>query len=96
MRLSGLVIRVLANDNHLDLVERRAVECLENLARRRIDDARLVGAAHVIGQQLEICAVKLRLEHLPPRFFDSYLHGDGMFLLSFNRPNQRTEWMGFY
>ena len=78
MRLSRAMIRVLAENDHLHLIERRKVERIENQWPRRkngilpllTDEERLE-----VG---EIRCLKLRLQHLVPTFIDvgfSNLHG---------------------
>ena len=75
LRLAGLVVGVLAEDDDLHLVERRAVERLENPAGRRVDDAVGVGGLDERREFGEIRLVELLLQDGAPALFDLDLHG---------------------
>ena len=64
--LPRLVVGVLTDDDHLDLMEGTMVEGVENLPRRGIDGGAGVLVAYEGGQLLKVGLVELRLEHLAP------------------------------
>ncbi len=80
MRLIRTMVRILSEDDHLDFVKRRAIEGLEDLLARRIAYARLVCIPDKLGQDLEIRAVKLWLQHLLPGRFYLYVHFVALFM----------------
>lgn len=80
MRLIRTMVRILSEDDDLDFVKRCAIEGLEDLLARRIAYACLVCIPDKLGQDLEIRAVKLRLQHLLPGRFYLYVHFVALFM----------------
>ena len=64
--LPRLVVGILAENHDLDLVERRAVERVEYLSRRRIDDAVPVGGLYEADEFGEVGLFKLLRKNLLP------------------------------
>ena len=75
MRLSGSMIRVLSQNDHLHLVERRQVKSIENQRSRRVNGI-LPLLTHEKRLELgEIRCLKLGTQHLVPTFINSrFLH----------------------
>lgn len=61
------MIRILADDNNLHLVERREVESIEDEMSGRIARTVLILLPDSISELLEVRSLKLRLEILLPR-----------------------------
>ncbi len=74
MRLIGTMIGILPENDDLHLVERRAVERLEDETSRRVDDTFGIGFADKLRQFHEIGTIKLFLENPPPRLVDFHIH----------------------
>ena len=79
-RLPLLVIRVLPEDYHLDLVERAKVEGIENLPPRRVAHALPVLRVHKVDELPEIRRGKLVAQPLVPTGFNFDGHGGKDFL----------------
>ena len=65
--LSWTMIRILSDDDHLDVVERTEVEGIKYLAPRRVASALRIFRAHERGKPLEVGRSKLLLQHFGPR-----------------------------
>lgn len=75
MRLAGIVVGILPDDDRLDLVHGAVVECGENLGSRRIDDMPLLFFANkCVFNLFEIWLLELVGEQVEPRFFEFYGH----------------------
>ena len=74
MSLSGLMIGILANDDHLHLVERTEVEGVEDEAGRRVARRLLVLLSDGGRQLLEVRLLELRLQLRLPCGFHLYVH----------------------
>ena len=74
VRLPGAVIRVLPEDDHAHLVERRRVEGIEDEPPRRIASARRILLPHKLRQLLKVRLVELLLQLRLPRRFYLYIH----------------------
>ena len=72
--LAGLVVGVLADDDHLHLVEGAQVEGIEDEAARRIAGSSGVFLSHAFGQLCEIGFLKLALQVLLPCGLYLYVH----------------------
>src|SRR5579859_2696328 len=75
MRLSGTVIGILAQQYHLQFVERGCIKCVEDQASRRVDC--LAGQFFRFQKSSdleEIVLFEFLLEHVLPAFFDFYVH----------------------
>ena len=64
MRLVGIVVGVLTQNNHFDLVERSAVERLKNKTSGRVNNPFCVSGFDERRQLGEIFAFELVLKHL--------------------------------
>ena len=80
IRLMGAVIRILPQDDNLDLLERAIVESAENFRRGRKDAPRRIFLAHEFAQRSKIWFVKFGLEMRPPAFVDAHglAHGEAI------------------
>jgi len=75
MRLSGAVIRVLAQDDHFDMVEGRGVESIEDKAAGGVDGfTGQLFSFQERGDLEEIGLGELLFEHSLPALFDFYVH----------------------
>ena len=74
MGLSRLMVGVLADDDHLHLVEGTEVEGIEDETGRRVAAHGLVLLTHGLGQLCEIGLLKLALQLSLPRLFYLYIH----------------------
>ena len=70
--LSGLMVWVLSQDDHLHTVEGCGVEGIENLGARGIARACGIFLSHESRQLLEVRLLKLCGQLPPPRFLDFY------------------------
>src|SRR3712207_3219431 len=78
--LTGLMIGVLSDNDHLHPVKRAKVEGIEDEPARRIAGLLPVLLPYKSGKLAEIGLVKLRLQMFLPRRFDVYFHR-AMFLV---------------
>lgn len=74
--LPRLMVGVLPDDDHLDAAERAQVEGVEYLRAGRVTRAGTVSSAHKVGERGKIGLVELRLQLLPPAFFNIDFHLD--------------------
>ena len=74
LRLPRLVVWVLPEYHDLDLVERRAVERVEYLSRRRIDDAVPVGGLYEADELGEVGLLELLCKYLLPGLLNLDFH----------------------
>ena len=79
--LAGLVVGVLADDDNLDLVERREVESVEDKVPRGIAGTLMVFPLHGLGELLEIGRLKLWFQPLFPGRFYLDIHDDSIFVI---------------
>jgi hypothetical protein len=71
------VVGILADDDHLHLIEGTEVEGVEDESPRRVACGCSVFLPHTFCQLLEIGLGKLALQPLLPRFFYLYVHIEG-------------------
>ena len=72
--LSRLMIRVLTNDNNLNLIKRAQVKGIENQLTWRIAGCSLILLSHSSSELRKVRFIKLVLQILLPRFFYLYVH----------------------
>lgn len=72
--LARAVVGILSEDDHFHLVERRAIECLEDKTPGRIANGIPVGLAYEAGQNLEVGHRELGRECLFPGWLDLDFH----------------------
>ena len=74
VRLPWFMIRILSEDDHLDLVEGAMLESVEDEWTRRIDRCLPILLPHEVRELLEIVFLKFVCELFFPALFNFYLH----------------------
>lgn len=75
VRLAGIVVGILPDDDRLDLVHGAVVECGENLGTRRVHNVMLrFLLQELVFNLFEIRLLELVGEQMEPRFFEFYCH----------------------
>ena len=76
LSLTGLVVRILSEDHDLHLVERGAVEGVEDELRGRKAPFRRIGPADEVRKVDEVLLLELRSENTLPALLDLNVHPD--------------------
>lgn len=76
MGLIGIMIRILTQNDHLHMAERRHIKCLKYLRTRRVDHlARLLLRFQKMNDARKIILLKFILQYLLPALLYPYIHG---------------------